>query len=301
MDSGIVSLSDDSTGGAGDDKLNDTLFSNHGSISSIFSNEIYKSISTEEHIFPVILLSNSTKKEDSHAVFCNYCKKNNFTEYRYKCLICNDFDLCGTCFERKIIAETHKLDHPMVRYEKPNELFGIKFENSEINLNNFLKVFENELHHFVSCDGCSMSPIKGLRFKCDSCNNYDLCKQCYDEKKTSLKHSFTEHPVVVQGKEQTLELDVNNIELLNEIGKGAFGTVYQANCKSMDKVVACKVIKINKIEDPAYKFLGVTTGKLYKSYFQELNAYKELKGNIYLLIFSFLLKNLLIIIFSKII
>lgn len=88
-----------------------------------------------------------------------------------------------------------------------------------------------------------------------------------------------EHPVVVFGKETTLELDPSCIEFINEIGKGAFGTVYQAKCQTLDKIVACKVIKINKIEDPTYKLLGVTSGKLYKSYFQELNAYKELKGN----------------------
>jgi serine/threonine protein kinase len=121
--------------------------------------------------------------------------------------------------------------------------------------------------------------IKGLRFKCDACNNYDLCYACYQDKKNTLNHSFTEHPVVVFGKETTLELDPSNIEFINEIGKGAFGTVFQAKCKTLEKIVACKVIKINKIEDPTYKLLGVTSGKLYKSYFQELNAYKELKGN----------------------
>ena len=84
--------------------------------------------------------------------------------------------------------------------------------------------------------------------------------------------------MVVLGKETLLELDAYNIDLLNEIGKGAFGTVYQSRCKTLDKIVACKIIKINKIEDPTYKLLGVTSIKLYKSYFQELNAYKELKG-----------------------
>lgn len=284
MDSGILTLTEDIT----DMKLNeslifrtDSLFSSfHTQSNDIFNKETPTSLENdqEEQIFPVLLLSNSTKKDDSHSVFCNYCKKNNFTEYRYKCLVCDDFDLCGTCFERKIINANHKLEHPMVRYEKPNELFGSKFENYEVNLNNFIKIYENELHNFVSCDSCAMSPIIGLRFKCDSCNNYDLCYRCYQNKRNTLKHSFTDHPVVVFGKETLLELDAYNIDLLNEIGKGAFGTVYQSRCKTLDKIVACKIIKINKIEDPTYKLLGVTSIKLYKSYFQELNAYKELKG-----------------------
>jgi hypothetical protein len=167
MDSGI--MSDDSL----DLKLNESLICNNNnnendltitsSISSLHleaASEVLKGYETDEPIFPVMLLSNSTRKEDTHAVFCDYCKKNNFTEYRYKCLICDDFDLCGTCFERRTITSNHQLEHPMVRYEKPNELFGIKFENSEINLDTFSTVFMDELHNHVSCDGCSMSPIK---------------------------------------------------------------------------------------------------------------------------------------------
>lgn len=291
MDSGIVSLTDD----VSLDKINATLLSvNDSSNLTIVSNETtFKTNDlNDEPIFPVLLLSNSTRKDDSHAVFCNYCKKNNFTEYRYKCLICNDFDLCGTCFERRIVSEDHLLEHPMARYEKPKELFGTRFETVDVNLAKFVEVFAEELHNFVSCDGCSMTPIKGLRFKCDACNNYDLCYKCYLEKKSTLKHTFSEHPLVVFGKEIILELDASNIELLNEIGKGAFGTVFQARSKTLDRIVACKIIKINKIEDPAYKLLGVTSIKLYKSYFQELNAYKELKGVNILKMFGYCIQEL---------
>ena len=163
MDSGI--MSDDSL-----DRLNDSALLNNNdlTITSTLSslnleniNEAFNgSYDPEEPIFPVMLLSNSTRKDDTHTVFCDYCKKNNFTEYRYKCLVCDDFDLCGTCFERRSITGNHTLEHPMVRYEKPNELFGVQFENSEINLETFANVFKDELHSYVSCDGCSMNPIE---------------------------------------------------------------------------------------------------------------------------------------------
>jgi len=41
-------------------------------------------------------------------------------------------------------------------------------------------------HRNVTCDGCDASPIKGPRFKCQSCENYDLCADCF-AKKTEIK------------------------------------------------------------------------------------------------------------------
>ena len=35
------------------------------------------------------------------------------------------------------------------------------------------------IHHGVECDGCGASPIRGLRFKCTTCPDYDLCRTCY--------------------------------------------------------------------------------------------------------------------------
>lgn len=34
-------------------------------------------------------------------------------------------------------------------------------------------VFEN-----IVCDGCEMTPVKGIRFMCSVCSNYDLCENC---------------------------------------------------------------------------------------------------------------------------
>jgi hypothetical protein len=38
------------------------------------------------------------------------------------------------------------------------------------------------IHDGVTCDGCEVSPIQGLRFKCKSRANYDLCATCYTRK-----------------------------------------------------------------------------------------------------------------------
>eukprot|EP00929_Paragymnodinium_shiwhaense_P116145 TRINITY_DN8543_c0_g1_i1.p1 TRINITY_DN8543_c0_g1~~TRINITY_DN8543_c0_g1_i1.p1 ORF type:complete len:589 (-),score=107.67 TRINITY_DN8543_c0_g1_i1:402-2168(-) len=43
-------------------------------------------------------------------------------------------------------------------------------------------------HPNVTCDGCGASPITGPRFKCKSCEDYDLCSDCYCK-----RHDLHEH------------------------------------------------------------------------------------------------------------
>ena len=48
---------------------------------------------------------------------------------------------------------------------------------------------EKAIHVNVRCDGCQCAPIKGIRYKCTICPNFDYCEEC--EKKLSLQHG---HP-----------------------------------------------------------------------------------------------------------
>jgi len=50
---------------------------------------------------------------------------------------------------------------------------------------------EDDIHNNVACDGCGMSPIKGIRFKCSVCPDFDLCSKC----EVSSDHS-TQHPLL---------------------------------------------------------------------------------------------------------
>lgn len=44
---------------------------------------------------------------------------------------------------------------------------------------------EVALHEWIACKGCRKLPIRGIRWKCMTCANYDLCGTC---------HSFVTHP-----------------------------------------------------------------------------------------------------------
>lgn len=44
------------------------------------------------------------------------------------------------------------------------------------------------VHTNVSCDGCGVAPIKGLRYKCSVCKNFDYCAGC--EERLGHEHAF---------------------------------------------------------------------------------------------------------------
>ncbi|RLV95848.1 hypothetical protein DV515_00012783 [Chloebia gouldiae] len=88
--------------------------------------------------------------------------------HRYRCLQCNDMDLCKTCFLGGVKPEGHEDDHEMVNME-------------------------------YACDHCQ-GVIIGRRMNCNVCDDFDLCYGCYHAKKYSDSHlpthSITVYPMV---------------------------------------------------------------------------------------------------------
>ena len=39
---------------------------------------------------------------------------------------------------------------------------------------------EDILHEYHKCNNCGVEPIWGNRFKCATCEDVDLCEQCFD-------------------------------------------------------------------------------------------------------------------------
>ena len=160
--------------------------------------------------------------EEKHSAHCDGCKIYPILGDRYKCLKCDDFDLCARCFELREQPQHHRTGHPMVHFRFNNELFGRTVTSADITLEELEKFYENELHASIPCDGCEAKEIRGLRFKCDICPNYDLCQRCMRAGVTARNHK-SHHPLIVTSHESLEEIDVEDIELCEEIGRGGFG------------------------------------------------------------------------------
>ena len=64
------------------------------------------------------------------------------------------------------------------------------------------------IHEHVTCDGCGVSPIRNIRYKCLICHNFDFCENC--ENKGTHPHAFIKirHPSQVPKILITSEDDV---------------------------------------------------------------------------------------------
>ena len=96
--------------------------------------------------------------------------------------------------EEHIIQES-KLNNNINVEDNNNNNNNINNNNNDNNNNN------KPVHKKVTCDGCKMTPIVGIRYKCTICPNFDFCENC--EKKLSEKHG---HPFLKIRKPQNIEV-----------------------------------------------------------------------------------------------
>ena len=64
---------------------------------------------------------------------------------------------------------------------------GLRLDPTNQNVTDFDKLEQNS----VCCKGCDKYPLKGIRFRCKVCDNYDLCKKCF-ERRTEVHNAHDE-------------------------------------------------------------------------------------------------------------
>jgi|SRR5579859_3140852 len=92
------------------------------------------------------------QEEEHSGIQCNGCGGCPIKGSRFKCLECSTYDLCASC--QGNADAVHNGSHTMLYIPKADHVT-----------------------HTAYCDGCAVN-IKGLRFKCSKCSDYDLCETC---------------------------------------------------------------------------------------------------------------------------
>jgi hypothetical protein len=84
-------------------------------------------------------------------------------------------------FEKKKEKEDEKEDEIKTKENKKTTTTKNNTNTNNTNTN-------KNIHKNIQCNECGKYPIKGIRYKCSICPDYDICENC--EKKTDHEHSF---------------------------------------------------------------------------------------------------------------
>ncbi|GAA6004852.1 uncharacterized protein JCM10292_002539 [Rhodotorula paludigena] len=105
------------------------------------------------------------QKQHVHPATCDICQMS-VIGTRYKCLNCPDWDACESCYKQRV-DEVHPT-HNFVAIRDPMDCRARAIPGAQT------------VHRNITCDGCGVGPIVGVRFKCTApeCPDYDLCAVC---------------------------------------------------------------------------------------------------------------------------
>lgn len=152
-------------------------------------------------------------KEREHEHECSKCKDYPIVGIRFRCLSCENYNLCECCKKRGEHNE-HKFigyhGYEYKHFDKCNgcgerNIVGVRYKCTKCTFFNlceccrgkgkhqehpFQRIDGSERAHFeIKCNGCEREPMMGIRFKCKSCLLFNLCEDCKNDGKHQ-EHDF---------------------------------------------------------------------------------------------------------------
>ncbi|KAL0490071.1 hypothetical protein AKO1_009425, partial [Acrasis kona] len=112
-----------------------------------------------------------------HECTCNGCG-NRVHGCRYHCTICDDYDLCEKCVKKPNI---HGDTHLFLKIRRPVDCVPAALPHLYSNKWTTTGTFRGTMHTGVKCSGCSVMPIRGIRYWCENCEDFNLCAKCAEE------------------------------------------------------------------------------------------------------------------------
>jgi hypothetical protein len=201
-------------------------------------------------------------------VICDGCECN-ISGTRFKCATCPDYDLCSTCHVK--IKEFHDAHHAFYQIKMPIRrdqrvtlpTHGALYQSS-VHLEDL-----SDAHDGFYCDGCDASPIKGTRYRCLECHDYDLCETCNAK---ALVHNrshimlvipkgLVETPVSVQDipvKSPEVEVKEEKVEEKTVDDNSSFTTAVDADPTQIQRRILTDLLKeLKDTGAPRIQVLGV--------------------------------------------
>ena len=140
------------------------------------------------------------------------------------------------------------------------------------------------IHFNVLCDGCKMNPIRGNRYKCIGCPDFDFCENCYQKNKDTHGHEFKkieklgcanifEYKNNDYNKRENVHMGVR----CNGCGKNPInGCRFKCSiCENYNLCGKCEESSGYKHGHPLIKTYNSKMQKEFDDYYLKLNNYEE--------------------------
>jgi len=217
--------------------------------------------------------TNTNRRIHSYTL-CDFCKKDPIEGDRYYCTVCDDYDLCSKCFCSGRFSKNHQPFHPCLCI--PHEIN--KDEREKFQLESRLSTLAIKYANNENGAVCDFNPknkhdLRGIRIKCDSCYNYDLCFECWRKREHDASH-----PMIVFFSEILVSIPFEEVHLLNRLGGGAFGDVYKAYLKTENNKVACKLTTNQMSDRAATPAFRMSLKDSIESILNEIKAHREIRS-----------------------
>eukprot|EP00850_Spirogloea_muscicola_P018572 SM000172S03045 [mRNA] locus=s172:77184:79954:+ [translate_table: standard] len=111
---------------------------------------------------------------------CSRCRQQLSGRPWFRCTVCPEWSLCEGCEAPGPAGHGHPPNHVLARMRSEHYPYGRNpIAHSRASL----------VHAGVRCDGCSATPIVGIRYRCTTCHDFDLCEAC----EASMGHGGFRH------------------------------------------------------------------------------------------------------------
>jgi len=102
-------------------------------------------------------------KKNAHFVACSYCSKYPLMDYRFECLLCENYFLCIECEAKNNEISFHPKSH----------LYALMYYPVALK---FYFTYSGNNNHIATCTRCGKNPFEGKKYSKD---NQILCGDCY--------------------------------------------------------------------------------------------------------------------------